>query len=76
MRFSSQSGFVVQSRPAAVRYVVWRRTATRAASVAGAGALLGSVVSWALGGMATVLGYRGVMGIEYALQTRAVQDGA
>jgi len=37
-------------------------------AVAAAGALLPAAVSWALGGMATVVGYLGVLGLELALQ--------
>jgi hypothetical protein len=37
-------------------------------AVAAAGALLPAAVAWALGGMATVLGYLGVVGLELARQ--------
>lgn len=39
-------------------------------AVAAAGALLPAAVAWAFGGMATVLGYLGVVGLELALQAR------
>jgi hypothetical protein len=42
--------------------------ATTLVTVAAAGWLLSPALSWILGGMATVLGYLGVTGIEYALQ--------
>jgi len=42
-------------------------------TVAAAGWLLCPALSWIVGGMATVLGYLGVMGFEYALQGRAAR---
>ena len=43
-------------------------------AVAAAGALLPAAVAWALGGMATVLGYLGVVGLELALQARGAAE--
>jgi hypothetical protein len=43
------------------------------AAVAAAGALLPADVAWALGGMATVLGYLGVVGLELALQAHGAE---
>ena len=44
------------------------------ATVAAAGWLLAPALSWTAGGMATVVGYLGVTGLEYALQARAAGD--
>jgi hypothetical protein len=41
------------------------------ATVAAAGSLLAPALSWAVGGVATVVGYLGVNGVEYALQAHA-----
>jgi hypothetical protein len=41
------------------------------AAVAAFGALLAPALSWAAGGVATVVGYLGVTGLEYALQAHA-----
>jgi hypothetical protein len=43
--------------------------------VAVAGSLLPPALSWAIGGMATVLGYLGVVGLELALQARGAERG-
>ena len=43
-------------------------------TVAMAGWLLPPALSWISGGMATVLGYLGVTGVEYALQAHAAED--
>jgi hypothetical protein len=37
-------------------------------AVTAAGALLPPALSWLAGGMATVLGYLGIVGLEHALQ--------
>jgi hypothetical protein len=44
--------------------------------VAAVGWLLPPALSWALGGMATVVGYLGVIGLEYALQARTADSHA
>jgi hypothetical protein len=44
------------------------------AMVAAFGSLLAPAPSWAAGGMATVVGYLGVTGLEYALQAHAAAD--
>jgi hypothetical protein len=43
-------------------------------TVAAAGWLLSPALSWLAGGMATVVGYLGVTGLEYALQARTARD--
>lgn len=42
-------------------------------AVAAVGALFPAAVSWALGGMATVLGYLGVVGLELARQVHGAE---
>jgi hypothetical protein len=43
-------------------------------AVAAAGALFPAAVAWALGGMATVLGYLGVVGLELARQVQGAGE--